>query len=469
LSGRDVGSIRLILARHLTRHGEPQSDKALSGRKRQLQQITGPLHCELAAAVEKRLALHPAGGGLADTAPVLQPVTPDEEARTGLPAGSAIPAAVERKVRRCLLDTPEGLVERRIVTSGETLARVIPNFTAALRAQAFPDPRVARLYASIDLAFRNRRSLLLLNLESQVKLGELPWIRSIDRYRPANATNPALAAQALKELVILTLSSFPQAILPNQLLKDFRALVRTAELDLPLTEELAADIFMGDFAAGFSRAARLAAAGSVVEDSVYSRYYDLNCRELLRLVPEPAPAAAPGTIALQPVPRSPLVEICEQRARPDESAGFSVARNGMILEQAQILTTHNLAAFFEAFRLADDPAMNLPAMAEHCFRWICQRQQVPSPKPHARLIMLKNTAYAWRQMIFFLAATPASRVDDFLIWAGGHLSQQTPDFRFRFEPVFAGLQQAHAAGPGGKAPADILRFTGWSQGSHPLW
>ncbi|MBK7842034.1 MAG: hypothetical protein IPJ49_31050 [Candidatus Obscuribacter sp.] len=41
------------------------------------------------------------------------------------------------------------------------------------------DPALARLFLQLYIAFRKRRSLLLLNLESQVKLEELPWLSVI--------------------------------------------------------------------------------------------------------------------------------------------------------------------------------------------------------------------------------------------------------------------------------------------------
>ena len=47
---------------------------------------------------------------------------------------------------------------------------------------------------------------------------------------------------------------------------------------------------------------------------------------------------------------------------------------------------------------------------------------------HARLIMVKNTAYAWRQMIFFLSLLLKEEDSDFLHWASKHLESQRKDF-----------------------------------------
>lgn len=43
----------------------------------------------------------------------------------------------------------------------------------------------------------------------------------------------------------------------------------------------------------------------------------------------------------------------------------------MIIEQEQILTTHNLAALFQALDLRPLVMKRLPELAQRCFRWIC--------------------------------------------------------------------------------------------------
>ena len=87
--------------------------------------------------------------------------------------------------------------------------------------------------------------MLLLDLEKQVQIEELPWIRAVDGFRAEDLSSAELAKQTLEEVVILALSSFPQAIIPNKLLQELNALSKGAGLDLSLVDELAADIFMG--------------------------------------------------------------------------------------------------------------------------------------------------------------------------------------------------------------------------------
>ena len=83
--------------------------------------------------------------------------------------------------------------------------------------------------------------------------------------------------------------------------------------------------------------------------------------------------------------------------------------------------------------------------------------------PHARLIARKNSAYAWRQMIFFLSRAPSDDGPSFVTWAAVHLADRAPPFIHRFSPVLAGL--ADAIG-GTTAPSRL--FLGWSTAGEPL-
>jgi hypothetical protein len=108
-------------------------------------------------------------------------------------------------------------------------------------------------------------------------------------------------------------------------------------------------------------------------------------------------------------------------------------------------------------------------MAKRCFVWICKRQQIKVRKGHARLIMVKNTAYAWRQMIFFLSLASEDERREFLAWAEDHLTKQSDQFQQRFRPAMIGLTlglegaliEAHAA-------TGARRFLGWSKDPHWL-
>ena len=190
LTDRDVARIRLLLARCISRRGVPQSSECREIREHQSEQVRGPMHHEVAQVVVSRLEPYPQDSGIEEFEPVVQPVSETEAERFQIEASAAIPESVRRKVQRCLVDTADALIERGIIMSGETLARVLPQVTSGLRAAGITDPTLRQLYASIYRAFRRRRSLLLLNLESQVRIEELPWVAAIDQFRREDSLDP---------------------------------------------------------------------------------------------------------------------------------------------------------------------------------------------------------------------------------------------------------------------------------------
>jgi hypothetical protein len=462
LSGRDVGRIRLILARYVAKRGVAGSETCRMVREKQHAQASAPTHHQVAQVVIPRLQSLPNGEGLDDVAAITQPVTSEEAERFRIAEGSAVPTALQRKVERCLSETVEELVERGVITSGETLARVLPQMTSGLRAAGISNPTLRQLYAAIYRAFRRRRSLLLLNLESQVKIEELPWVAAIDRFRSENLSTRELARQTLEEVTVLTLVSFPHVILPNKLLQELRALAKSAGLNLPLVDELAADIFMGEFSDKFRQAAVKAA--ELLQGTLYQKYYAIDF-DRIRALPETRPTKrswfARGARAF-----NPMFELCSARAGVAYGT-WDPAINGMIIEQQQIVTTQNLAALFEVLDLANGLRDRLFDMAQRCFTWVCARQQVKLDRRHARLITIKNTAYAWRQMIFYLSLLPNDEVQSFVAWAREHLERQKEQFRARFAPAIAGLAVASSGLPV-ETDLEARRFLAWSKERHWL-
>lgn len=183
-------------------------------REKQAAPVAGPTFHEISKVLIPRLQSHPKDEGLDDVRVVAQPVRGDEAGKFNIPAGTAIPSSLERKLERCLRETVEVLVARGLITSGEVLARLLPQITAGLRAAGISDPSLRRLYAAIYRAFRRRRSLLLLSLESQVRIEELPWVAAVDSQRRETTSTEDAARQTLEEVAALTLCSFPHVILP---------------------------------------------------------------------------------------------------------------------------------------------------------------------------------------------------------------------------------------------------------------
>ncbi|MCP4404225.1 MAG: hypothetical protein GY801_43830, partial [bacterium] len=294
-------------------------------RKKQAEQTRAPAFSEIAKILVHRLDSYPHDRGVDDLEPLMHAVTEQEAVQGNVEEGTGIPASLQRKLARCLYDTIDVLVERRVITSGETLARVIPQITSEIRAAGISDPALSHLYAAIYRAFRRRRSLLLLNLESQVRLEELPWVAAIERFRQKSLSTGELTRQTLEEVVTLTITSFPYTIIPNKLLQELRALSKGAELSLPLVDELAADIFMGEFSPKFLVAAKEAA--ELLEGTIYATYFGIDYADIRRISVKKRLSGSWS----QRITADRFGQLCASRAGVSVRWG-NPATNGMIIE-----------------------------------------------------------------------------------------------------------------------------------------
>ncbi len=457
LSGRDVGRIRLVLARHHVRAEESRNVVV-----NQQAQVRKPMHSAVADVVARRLEVYQSERGITEIAPIIGPVTETEEADSGVPAGTPVPPLIERKALRCLCGSPDVLVERGVVKSGESLAKIIPRLTAGVWAAGFEDPKLRNLVDAIYRAFRRRRSLLLLNLEKQVDIEELPWIAAVRGFRNESLSTAGIARRTLKDLAALTVRAFPQSIIPNKLLREFKALAKTAGLDLPLVEEIAADIFMGDFSQKFTDAAKQTAA--FMKDSLYERYYRIDA-ESIRLLPDIQREMSGGFRGRGSAGVNPLVSLCSERAGIQAGQTGRVVGNGMILEQAQILTTHNLAVLFREFDLGKELEADLPAMADRCLLWILARRRADLKSYHSRLIRSKNTAYAWRQLVFYLSFVSPREALNYLQRQNSRIRVIMPKKHEEFIPVVNGLALVLNRHPEQK---DVYPFLGWTKQEPPV-
>ncbi|MBV6699370.1 hypothetical protein [Kitasatospora aureofaciens] len=251
----------------------------------------------------------------------------------------------------------------------------------------------------------------------------------------------------LRRLGELAVGTFPGTILPNPLVSELAGLARRADAQLPFVEELAADIFMGGFTPKYLAAARIAA--DLLEGTLYARYFGIDCAGVYTLT-DPWDFSA----------------LCARRAG-GTNASRSVAGNGTVIEQAQILTTHNLAVL--AGPVAITPPDGWDALARRAFTTVCrlttQARHLPRPLP-----VVKNAAFAWRQMLFHLSLCPPRA-------RAAVLDEITRDHPAHLAPAVAGLHLITSGGeftPGGTAghgPAGTgaaRRFLGWTTGPHWL-
>ena len=464
LTGVDVSRIRQALAGTAARHGALGSPQRQALRAEQAAIAARPSNVELAGLVARRLDALPADGGL----PGLEPVTAlvREGESPVVPVGTEVPDHLVAKAMRALEAPIDELVERGVIGSAEVLAIVLPQITAQVAAAGLDDADLRALYQQIYAAFRRRRSLLLLNLEHQVRIDELPWVAALAPLRASSLGVEARARQTLEQVTLLALSSFPHTILPNPLVREMQALAKQAGLGLPLVEEVAADIFMGTFTTKWSQAAQVAARE--LEGTLYARYYDL---------PTPAAAAAWDAEVRSRWGKDTaegFAMLCKRRAREaGEGTGSWVAANGAIIEQSQILTAHNLAVLTHGLGLQGALRGLAPSLVDACLRFVVRRQQQHAPRFKERLVMLKNTAYAWRQALWFLSLCDEGTQWQIFQAFEAQVAEQPAEWVERFSPVVAGLQLALE---GGEFDADgygtgrrlAKRFLGWSVGYHWL-
>ncbi|MFV0475671.1 MAG: hypothetical protein ACK5MQ_15915 [Pikeienuella sp.] len=440
LSPGKRADIDAIIARHRAKYGDVET--RARHRKIQAGQDVRLWHDAVAKVVSARLKPLPPEIGITAPAVFSGPITPDE-AIEGAPAAAALPKSIVRLVDMARMAPVAELIEERLIGAPEVLAEALPQLTALIYARGLPNEAEARVCASLYRAFRQRRSLLLLNLESQIRLEELPWAAALLERRKGGEDAQAVIRETLTELVRLSLTHFPHVIFPNPLIREMSALGEAAGLRIPFTGEIAADIFMGVFSQPFEKAAEISLR--YYAGKLYARYYNL---------PDCDPPATGRSMDLS--------GICAKRAGVGSARNWSVAANGMIIEQQQIITSHNLAQLFTALDLGD---LDHARMATDCFGWISRRQQVPSPDWRANLQMTKNTAFAWRQMIAFMSELEERAQLAVFDEIREIAAAQSPEYRRRIAPAIKGLGRALA----GERPVDSSQvFLGWAQGRHPF-
>ncbi|MET8584269.1 hypothetical protein ABZX39_25820 [Streptomyces collinus] len=463
LAPRRLGLLRHAVSAMVRKRGLPGSAEHTALRRRQAVHAALPSHHALAAVVLGRLSTLPRDGGVDEVEPVLAPVSGREAGETGVPEGAVVPAAVRRPVEAALSAPVGTLVERGVVPSAEVLAELVPQVVAATTAEAHRDPALRSLTAAHYRAFRNRRSLLLLNLQRQVRVEELPWVRAVAAQRAGSGADEA-AAEALRRLGGLAVRAFSGTILPNPLVRELAVLARQAELGAPFVEELAADIFMGTFTPKFLTAARVAAE-LLGGGSLYERYYAIDYAAVRNLA---VIEAAESSLRPERARTSAgFAALCRQRAArfaPGTGrSGSWVAGNGTVIEQAQILTTHNLATLVH--RVGIDPGAGWDDLALRCFGTVCRLagRVHHNPRP---LGTIKDVAYAWRQMVFHLSLCSPDQQRRALEQVAHEYAQQPWHIAGRLTPALTGLRQVLSGGQADDGAG--RRLLGWSAGGHWL-
>lgn len=453
LSLRQLSRVRNTVASIVTKRGAPGSAQLSDLRAQQRAVATAPRHGELAEVAAARLTDVPADDGLVDPSGWARPVTGAESVASGLAEGTAMPEVVHRLLAPTLSAPVEVLVARGVVPSAEVLAELLPQVTAVVVADGYRDPTLARVMAAGYRAFRGRRTLLLRNLAHQVTFEELPWVRATASY--AQIDRPHEALDVARRVAALAMDGFPGTILPNPLISELGQLFAAGGCEVPLVEELAADIFQGRFSLKFVNAAR--GAGRLLAGTVYERYYGLNYQALGAGDQGKYPRRwdqirhRAGTRAADG-----FTNLCRELAGADN--GSSTASNGAVIEWSQILTTHNLAVLVEN---GAQPAKPWARLADEAWATTCELLSLAPTQPRP-LSTVKNAAYAWRQALFFMALDGPDGAKEFL-------QRNTASARSRVpRQVLQGLSHIIDGGrfdADGRSP-DGVRLTGWTSTDH---
>lgn len=411
-----AGRVCTSVANMVKKRGAPGSDELKAVRSRQTTIAGKQSSTQLAAIAAERLTEPLQRMGLTNPTQYAGPVTAAESMAHDLPANTAMPDFVRRILKR----TRVAAVDDLEVPSAESYAALVPVYVSGLVAEQYPEA-LGHLMALNYEAFSTRRSLLLLNLEHQVRLDELPWVAAAEPHASQKGGD-STTLTALGHIGEIALERWPGTILPNKLISQMNNLVRLRHLDrrrVPLVEELAADIFMGTFSIKFAMAAKIAAE---LAGPIYISYYSIDTKAVQGLYTSGTGNSAGGTIQEEtaqqvedaevkgkesdeesdedPAEDNDFAHMCYNRAN-EEPWGFRTAQHGKVIEQSQILTTHNLAVVVSLGASLQWATLAKRAWAEcvHLLR-LTRRQSRP-------LGTVKNAAYAWRQAVFFTSLAGA--------------------------------------------------------------
>ncbi|MFG2115631.1 hypothetical protein ACGFRB_23880 [Streptomyces sp. NPDC048718] len=227
--------------------------------------------------------------------------------------------------------------------------------------------------------------------------------------------------------------------------------------------------FSGEFLASAGIAAELLGGGSL-----YERYYGVDYARVDVLAAagrstgrENGRVRSGGRAGAEGDALAEFARLCHTRAGRKPGYG-SVAGHGMVIEQAQILTTHNLATLVQRVGVAPEPGW--AELARRCFKAVYRLTERARRSPYP-LRSVKDAAYAWRQMVFHLSLCGEAERAEVLAWLPAEAARR-PLVASRLAPALLGLRYV---ADGGRFDADgsacagrARRLTGWSASGHWL-
>ncbi len=274
---------------------------------------------------------------------VVKALEPHERTPSGLPMdrvnelSSRFPL-FRAEVERVALGTLGELADLGVLASSEQLATQAVGVVVKHRATHFAPEPARTLALHLLTAFMARRSRLLLNLATQVRVSEIPWFGALaDAFdpeqqpsdpRPEVAVNPVA-----REVFGAHVTCFPDTQTPNRLVRLLDEYLGCAGL----VKEIAADIFEGKFRGKFGAQAKQREE-MLGPGTPYGDYYE---KVLIKF---------PDDAAVHTVIVSGLQGLGFEWCR-------STVDNGIVIERVAVATTHNLLHLLVALEMDKDAAV----------------------------------------------------------------------------------------------------------------
>ena len=183
---------------------------------------------------------------------------------------------VLNKLNKCVLYPIEELRDFGYIPSSEVFVELAQPMEAFLQTIDFDFKEDITVEEHLKFllykSFKNMRSLLLLNLESQLKINEIPQYNVLCKvYKRDKSSNSLILS---KLLLSYYTEWFPGDIMPNRVVKMFYNLLKSEDKNLGLCEEIACDIFQRRFGEKYDTSLNIAKKNMI--NTLYSEYFELD-------------------------------------------------------------------------------------------------------------------------------------------------------------------------------------------------
>ncbi|GAB3690207.1 hypothetical protein [Nocardiopsis oceani] len=303
-----------------------------------------------------------------------------------------------------------------------------------------------------------------------------PWLQALR----AHLSHPGQEHEAHRALLVevhgLYAEAFPASPLASNLAGGLNRVSATTGSLPPFLPQVATHTFFPEFSPRFAKAARLAA--DQLADTVYSRYYGIDTA-LVRALPEErreGPEYVRVThntwrLTNDHAYREPtaFARLCRTRTGMEPGSTREALRWGrrradvadsMMIEQAQVLTTHNLATLVDLGWVPESGWADL-ALRAHT---VTSGALLDLHHGVAVERRLRRAATSWRQSLFYLSHCTDTEQRQSLARMVADAAALPAHTRPRMEALLAGLAEAVE----GTRAADSTQFLGWSWEPHWL-